>query len=113
MMRIRILLVALAAVSGTATGAGFPVVIKAYEAELAGLRLPGNSNGTLSFKACSTCEYLTVRVTAATVYQADGRSYTLADFRNTLEALADGHTAVTVKHHLESDTITSIRVTTY
>lgn len=116
-MRIRTVLIALAALAGLAQLAtaqqAFPVVVKAYEAKLSSMRLPGNVNGTLSFKPCSDCEYKTLRVSANTRYEADGEVYRLEDFRHELAALSRNKTAVTVKHHLESDLITAIRVTSY
>lgn len=92
----------------------FPVVVKAHEVQLNGLRLPGGSNGTLGFKPCNECDYETVRVTAATRYEANGQDLTLEDFRTAVARITDRtNTAVTVKQHLESDTITVVRVTTY
>ena len=117
-MRIRIALIAMAAALGLAQTASaekpFPIVVKAYEAELRSMRLPGTTNGTLSFKPCSECDYKTVRVSQNTRYEANGEIYPLADFRQALAALDDrDRTSVTVKHHLESDLITAIRVTSY
>lgn len=116
-MRIRLAFIALAAAAGLAQAASaqeaFPVVVKAYEAELRSMRLPGSTNGTLSFKPCSECEYKTVRVSPNTRYEANGETYHLEDFRQAVAALGRSHTAVTVKHHLESDLITAIRVTSY
>lgn len=116
-MRIRLALIALAAAAGIAQAASaqeaFPVVVKAYEAELRSMRLPGSTSGTLSFKPCSECEYKTVRVSPNTRYEANGESYRLEDFREAVAALGRSQTSVTVKHHLESDLITAIRVTSY
>lgn len=117
-MRIGIALIAMAAVLGLAQAAiaekPFPVVVKAYEAELRSMRLPGSTNGTLSFKPCSECDYKTVRVSPATRYEANGETYALADFRQALDSLENRRrTSVTVKHHLESDLVTAIRVNSY
>ena len=117
-MRIRIALIAMAAVLGLAQVAvaekPFPVVVKAYEAELRSMRLPGSSNGTLSFKPCSECDYKTVRVSSATRYEANGEVYALPEFRQALASLGNrSRTSVTVKHHLESDLITAIHVISY
>lgn len=118
-MRIRILLLALVALggpmtAGTAIADAFPVIVKAYETTLPTLRLPASVNGTLSFKACDRCEYQTVRVTPATRYEANGRVYELADFRKALAGIGNTrNAAVTVKHHLESNTIKAINVTTF
>jgi hypothetical protein len=117
-MRIRIAFIAMAVLLGLAQTASaerpFPVVVKAYESDLRSLRLPGSTSGTLSFKACSECDYKTVRVSPNTRYEANGEVYPLADFRQALAALDNrSRTAVTVKHHLESNLITAVRVTSY
>ena len=91
--------------------ANFEVVSKAHEVSLADLRLPGNANGTLSFRPCATCDYETVRVTAATVYEANKRAVELEDFRTALGNIRNRReVTVTVLHHLESDTIKAVRV---
>ena len=111
-MNIRILLSAALIALSVPAAADFVTVIEAYEVQLADLRLPGNTNGTLSFKACAECEYQTVRVTSATLYEANNRGFTLEDFRNELAHAPDPRNqSVTVLHHLESDTITALRVT--
>jgi hypothetical protein len=119
-MRIRQPLLALTVIAGLAAPAmadqppAFPVVTKAYEVELSGLRLPGSTNGTLGFKPCRDCDFETVRVTTTTRYEADGQNFNLHDFRNELARITDRrNAAVTVKHHLASDTITVVRVTTF
>lgn len=117
-MRIRIAFIAMAAVLGLAQAAAaekpFPIVVKAYESELRSMRLPGSTGGTLSFKPCSECDYKTVRVFPNTRYEANGEVYALADFPQALAALDNrDRTSVTVKHHLESDLITAISVTSY
>lgn len=117
-MRVRVALIALAAAAGLAQTSSaqepFPVVVEAYEVDLDSMRLPANASGTLSFKPCSECEYKTVRVSAGTRYEANGEVYGLEEFRQAIAALPDrDRTAVTVKHHLESDLITAVRVTSY
>jgi hypothetical protein len=111
-MNIRILLSAALIALGVPAAADFVTVVEAYEVQLADLRLPGNNNGTLSFKPCSDCDYRTVRVTAATRYEANDRGFTLEDFRKELTHVRNpADQSVTVLHHLQSDTITALRVT--
>jgi hypothetical protein len=122
-MRIRqplLALTAMTAMAGLAAPAiadqspAFPVVTKAHEVELSGLRLPGGTNGTLGFKPCGDCDFKTVRVTLTTRYEANGQDFNLHDFRNEVGRITDRrNAAVTVKHHLASDTITVVRVTTF
>lgn len=118
-MRIRIFLLAVAMLGGTAAAVPvlanpFPVVVKAYESNLPSLRLPGNSSGTLTFKACADCDFQTVRVTPGTRYEANGQVYDLEHFRKLVANLDErSNAAVTIKHHLESNTITAVKVTTF
>ena len=121
-MRIRMSLLATIAIAvAGASGAAiadqsrlFPVVVKAHEVQLTGLRLPASSNGTLGFKPCNDCDFESVRVTPATRYEANGQDLSLEDFRNAVARITDrANAAVTVKQHLESDTITFVRVTTF
>jgi ABC-type anion transport system duplicated permease subunit len=94
-----------------AAAADFVVVSQAYEVPLKELRLPGTATGTVTFRECKDCEYQTVRVTTGTQYRANGESLTLADFRKALESAPNpSDVAVTVLHHLESDTIQAIEV---
>ncbi len=93
-----------------ATGLG-PVVSQAYEIALGDFRAPGTRNGTVSFKECDDCERKTVRVTAETRYTINGRTVRLEDFRKKVaQAGGRNNAAVTVLHHLESDTIVQINV---
>ena len=97
--------------SSLPAAANFEIVSKAHEVSLADLRLPGHANGTLSFKPCATCDYETVRVTSATVYEANRQALDLDDFRTALGNVRDRReVTVTVLHHLESDTIKAVRV---
>lgn len=106
----KLLLATLIGLSVPAHG-DFVTVVEAYEVQLSDLRLPENANGTLAFKPCSDCGYQTVRVNAATEYEANNRRLSLSDFREELQRVNDPAThSVTVMHHLELDTITALRV---
>ncbi|HLT90828.1 MAG TPA: hypothetical protein VKZ85_07785 [Woeseiaceae bacterium] len=92
-------------------GADFVLVSKAYEVALSELRLPGTTNGTVTFRECRQCEYHTVRVTAATQYEANDQRLSLEEFRKQVEDVRQpSEVTATVLHHLESDTIKAIRV---
>jgi hypothetical protein len=87
------------------------VVSQAYEVALSDLRAPATENGSASFKACDTCERQLVRVTSSTSYKINGRAFALKDFRAVIRNTSNPHfVAVTVLHHLESNTIKSIDV---
>ena len=96
---------------GIAVAANGQVVSQAYEVALSDFRAPATENGSAAFKECGECERRLVRVTAATHYSINGKSLRLADFRKTITHTRNrGGVAVTVLHHLESDTIESIAV---
>lgn len=110
-MPIRLIVIALTAIAAIPAAADFKTIVKAYEVSLSDLRLPANESGRVAFKACDGCAYQTVSVNDATEYEANDRLYELAEFRRELSRVArkDQETA-TVLHHLETDTVTAIRV---
>ena len=96
---------------GMMVNENFVTVIEAYEVQLSDLRLPESTGGTLAFRPCAECDYETVRVTAGTRYEANDQAYALEEFRLELERIPDPQEqSVTVMHHLESNTITAVRV---
>ena len=99
-----------AAQAADATGLG-PVISQAYEVALSNFRAPATRNGAASFSECDSCDRMSVRVTAETRYTINGRTVRLEDFRKKLAQAPNRHgVAVTVLHHLESDTIVQINV---
>lgn len=88
--------------------ADFTTIIEAYEVDIGDLRLPRNAGGTLTFKRCTSCEFETVLVNSRTRYVIDDRDVTLAEFKERLAGVRKE--AVTVLHHLESNTITAVKV---
>ena len=85
------------------------VVSQAYEIALGDFREPATENGGASFKACDDCERKLVRVTAATRYTINGEPVRFADFRRVIrDARSRSSAALTVLHHIQSDTIESI-----
>jgi hypothetical protein len=93
-----------------ATGLG-PVVSQAYELTLSNFRAPATENGGVSFRECDMCEQMNVRVTSGTRYTISGKTVKLQDFRKAISRVNNrGGVAVTVLHHLESDTIELINV---
>ena len=88
-----------------------PVVSQAYEVFLADFRPPGAAGGTVAFRECKDCEMRTIGVSSNTRYNVNGKSVRLAEFRKAIAAVRDREAvALTVLHHLESDTIVSISV---
>lgn len=83
----------------------------AYEVNLNNFHAPATSNGKASFKECTDCIKRLVRVTPATRYAISGRAVQLGEFKEACMLANDrDNVALTVLHHLESDTIQSIDV---
>ena len=94
--------------STTATGQG-RVISQAYEILLNNFQAPVSAVSTIWFKECDDCEQQHVRVTEATIYSVNGRSVRLEEFRIAILQASDrDNMAVTVLHHLESNTVESI-----
>ena len=110
-MNVRMMLAAVLVCLSFQATADFTVVSEAYEVSLRDIRLPGSAGGTLAFKACESCDYQTVRVTAATQYEANNRTLDLEAFRKELDRIQKPReVTATVLHHLESDTIQAVRI---
>lgn len=111
MNALKIFIPGLLAIAGSAAYANGTVVTQAYEVALNNLRLPGSPNGTLAFRTCDECDTLTIRVTVGTNYVVNQESVELKDFRQSLARVGDRAAAmVIVMHHLETDTVTSVRI---
>ena len=105
------LICALLVVSLPAVAEFTQTVSMAYELALSEIRVPATPNSGLIFKECASCDMITVRVTANTQYIVNGRSLPLKEFRKAgFQVTNRDRTAVTVLHHLESDTIVSVTV---
>lgn len=92
--------------------ADFTTTSRAYEVVLNDFQAPATENGAAFFKTCHTCDAMRVRVTPNTRYFVNGKAVPLHAFREAV-AMADRRRVlpVVVLHHLESDTIVSIRLT--
>ncbi|MDH4107886.1 MAG: hypothetical protein OEW35_06195 [Gammaproteobacteria bacterium] len=102
---------ALLLVSSMVAGADGVLITRTYEVPLNLFRMPGARNGTLTFRVCDECETLTFRVTEGTDYVVNSDTRELKDFRKTLARVRDRASAtVMVTHHLESDTVTTVRI---
>ena len=110
-MHIRkILAVVLLGLSLSAT-ADFTTITAAYEVAVSDLRMPRSTGGTLTFRRCAECELETVRVNRKTRYILNDDDFELAEFREELKRAGNKTKgAATVMHHLESNTITSVKV---
>ena len=110
-MKIKLLMIAFAFSLAMPAAAEFTTVEEAYEVALSNLRLPRNEVGTIAFKTCETCDYMTKRVNADTRYNINGKSVKLSRFRAALAGVKDRSSeAITVLHHLERNQVTAVSV---
>ena len=113
-MKLRLLILAACTCISFNAAAQIVTITRAHEVAVSFLRLPGNTAGTIVFKEdCSTCEWHTVRVTAATKYVLNNEALSLAEFDDALKSIREKDTAIsTVMHHLESDTVVEVNLAT-
>lgn len=110
MIKKAIIIAALSAVSFYAS-ADFRTVTRAYEIALSDLRLPVTESGSVGVKNCAACESRSLRVTTSTRYLINSQDVDLREFRRQLLQIRNRSSkAVTVKHHLESDTVAAVSV---
>lgn len=92
-------------------GAQLVTVQQAYEVPLTELRLPASESGTIAFRECDKCVYMTERVSPATRYVVNGHNVSLDKFRDAVSRVADRNSeTVTVLHHLENNVVTQVTV---
>jgi len=110
-MHIRKLLIALLMSLSLSAMADFVTTELAYEVALSNLTTPVSSSGSLVFKECDDCDTMMIRMTGNTRFIVNGRTVELKEFRKQVFQVNDRRNVpVTVKHHLESDTIVSVSV---
>ena len=111
LMKIKTLMaVTLLSIGQLAFGQG-QVISQAYEVALSNFQAPATENGGVAFQECDDCDRMSVRVTAATRYTINGKTVRLEDFKKAVSQVRDrDEVALTVLHHLESDTIEMIDV---
>jgi hypothetical protein len=110
-MHIRKLLALVLFGLSLSAAADFTTITAAYEIALSDLRLPGSATGTVTFKECADCDAKTVRVTGQTSYMLNDRYLELTEFKARLGKVRNRKDeTATVLHHLESNTITAIKV---
>ncbi len=110
-MHIRRLLVLTILGLSLSAAADFRTTTEVWEVELINLRLPATEGGTLTFSDCADCNVLTLRATAATRYVVNKQDVSLADFRMAISRIRHRENVIVdVSHHLESNTVTKVRV---
>lgn len=110
MLRTLIIALSLAVIS-VAAYADMRTVARAYEVGISDFRAPGTANGTLAMRACSDCDFQTLRVTAATQYKVNNASVALGEFRDALQqSPSSDKSIVIVKHDIDKDVVTAVSV---
>ena len=110
-MQIQRLLVLTILGLSLSAAADFRTITEVWEVTLSNLRLPATEGGTLAFSECAECDVQTLRATGATVYLVNRHDVTLADFRQAISRVINREdVTVDVSHHLESNTVTRVRV---
>lgn len=111
-MNIRKTLLAALMCLSMSAAAEMTIVEEAYEIALSNLTVPVSSSGSLIFKKCADCDRMSVHMHRHTRFIVNGENVDLLEFRKSVYQVRHRDTAmVIIKHHLESDTITSVSVT--
>lgn len=111
-MHIRTLLATVLLGFSLTAGAEFVTIERAYEVPLSFLRVPASHSGTVTFRECAECEEFRVPVTGNTEFVINGQPVLLKEFRKSVFRIRDRESEiVTVRRHLQSNTITAIHVT--
>lgn len=86
---------------------------RTYEVLVQSVRLPNDTNGTITVKECKDCDYETFRVTGRTVYAIDGKSMRLDKFRPIVEQLRhEGKFVINVRRDIQNNTIAKVFIYT-
>jgi len=110
-MNVKTLLAIALICFGLSAAAEDRIISLAYEVALSDFSAPVTAHGGASFKPCKGCDRMIVRVTPATSYSVNGKSVRLEDFRKAVRHANERDVkGLVVSHHLESDTIKSIKV---
>ncbi len=108
-MRIKIIIATALLAMALPAAAQFRTIQQAYEVELVNLRLPQSESGTLGFKTCAECAFVTKRLSDDTTWILNGKSMSLKKFRLGVARVTErSNQYVTVLHHLEKDRITQV-----
>lgn len=108
-MKIKMIVTALLLSLSITAAAQLKTIAEAYEVALSDVRLPQSEGGTIAFKPCSDCPYETKRVTAATIWEFNGKAMSLEKFRRNFAALdRSAGMPIQVLHHLELNQVTKV-----
>lgn len=108
-MKTKFFLTAMALILTVPAVADFKLITEGAETVLGEVRLPRNDRGTIAYRPCEECDFVTRRVAPDVRWEINGQAVTFPEFRKRTENLADrsNHT-VTVTRHIESNQITLV-----
>ena len=110
-MKFKAMIAAIALGLAAPVFAQITTVALAHEVRLNDVRLPQAAGGTIGFRPCDECEYMTKRVSASTRWVLNGRPVTLERFREGLARVTNrDNEIITITHHLEQDRITEVSI---
>ena len=109
-MRIKIIVTALALSLALPAAAGFRTIQAAYELPLDNVRLPQLAGGTIAYKTCGECPFVTKRLSSDVSWHINGQPTTLVKFAAQVAELTRPDEILTVLHHLEKDQVTRVSV---
>ncbi|MBT8098821.1 MAG: hypothetical protein KJO82_03680 [Gammaproteobacteria bacterium] len=110
-MKIKIIIAALALILAVPAAAEMRLITQGFECSLDTVRLPQSAGGTIAYKPCADCDYRTNRVAPDVVWEFNGQSMRLEDFRERL-ALVENRSdrTITVRRHVESNRIIEVSI---
>lgn len=108
-MKTKFFMTAMALMLTVPAIADFTLITQGDEVALSEVRLPRNDGGTIAYKPCEKCDFVTRRVSPDTRWEVNGKAVTLRQFLKRTEQVSnrENHT-VTVTRHLESNRITLV-----
>ncbi len=108
-MKMKIVIASLFLVLAMPAAAEIKLLQRGYEVALSNLRLPATEGGTIAFRECDECSFITKRVNAETRWVLNGQRVSLEQFRESVAAVpADKRRHATVLRHLDTDRITRV-----
>lgn len=110
-MRLNFVIAAAFLVIAAPVTAEIKLLEKGYEVALGDLRLPSVDNGTIAYKECKSCAFVTKQVNSETQWILNGQRVSLQKFRDSVDAVRSGKVRhATVRRHLDSGRITRVSV---
>ena len=110
-MNTRIAIIAVLLIACLPASADFKTIEQAYELSLAEFVVPVTNNGKINIWRCEGCDFESARLTTRTTFAVNHEIVDLQEFRKRVFSVRDRESVtLIIKHHLESDTVTSIAV---